>query len=435
MQGLTVAIEEVSSCRKRLRIEIPPDQVQKEWKRIAKEFATTVRLPGFRQGKAPQEIVEKRFGKEITQELQNRLIPKAYQEVIQSRRIPVVRAVQAEEIEFSPGGSLSFSAIVDCVPQFPLPAWKGLSMPYVSVEVKEEEVDKALEKLLQKKATLIEVSDRPARRGDFALVSLEGRIGGVPVGQVLTLPRDYTVGRLWIWLQPDVFAPGFPEGIEGMKIGEKRVIPVRFPEDWRVVALRGKEVEYSVELLALKEPMLPAWTEELAQELAGVSLSELRDHIRGKLQKEKEAQAEALQKRYLLSHLLQMVECELPESLVEARTRERISEILLENQERGVPIEVLEEKKREIFSHALRNARDTVKMEFLFQRIAEAEGIEVEPAELDEEIRRLAQAYGVEARELAKKILNTGAAEELRKRLLFHKVLDRVWMEARIENS
>jgi trigger factor len=190
-----------------------------------------------------------------------------------------------------------------------------------------------------------------------------------------------------------------------------------------------------VELLQLKERELPDWTEELAQELAGVGLGELRDRVRGELQKEKQAQAKAFQKRHLLSRLLEAVEFDLPESLVQARTKERISEIVLENQERGVPVEVLEEKKREIFSYALRSARDTVKMEFILQRIAQEEGIEVGTEEVEQEIRRLAEAYGVGPAELAQRLARSGALEELRKRLLFHKVLDRVWMEAKVEKS
>jgi trigger factor len=434
-QGLTVSIEEVSNCRKRLKIEVPPDRIREEWKQLVREFTARAHLPGFRPGKAPQDLVEKRFSKELSEELQNRLIPKAYREALESRKIPVVRALHAEDVQFSPGGSLSFSAVVDCAPQFSLPTWKGLPMPEADVEVKEEEVESALERLREAKAVYRDVGDRPARRNDFAVVKYVGTLGGVPLTEALPAAREWGSGQRWIWLQPETFAPGFTEAIEGMRVGEKRRIQVRFPQETTPTVLAGKEVDYEVELLQLKERELPDWTEELAQELAGVGLGELRDRVRGELQKEKQAQAKAFQKRHLLSRLLEAVEFDLPESLVQARTKERISEIVLENQERGVPVEVLEEKKREIFSYALRSARDTVKMEFILQRIAHEEGIEVGTEEVEQEIRRLAEAYGVGPAELAQRLARSGALEELRKRLLFHKVLDRVWMEAKVEKS
>ncbi|MFQ3671305.1 MAG: trigger factor [Verrucomicrobiia bacterium] len=166
---MNIVIEDIAPCRKRLKIEVPANRVAAERLEIAKEFQKWAKVQGFRPGKAPLPLVEKKYGKEIDEELKRALVPKAYREAVKEKRLRVVSVEGMEDLHVEPGISMSFSALVDLEPEFVLPNYKGLVVPKVETGVESAEVDRVLENVREQRASYRAVEGRPVALGDFVV--------------------------------------------------------------------------------------------------------------------------------------------------------------------------------------------------------------------------------------------------------------------------
>lgn len=431
---MNVSIEEISSCRKRLKIEVPANRVNDAFEKVTDDFQRAVRIPGFRPGKAPRSVVQKKYLKDIEEELQRTLVPEAYREAVQSKNLRVVSAPEIEDLSFKRGLSLSFSTIVDLAPDFQLPNYKGLPVKKVETAVTDEDVNQALNTIREQQAEFVDAPVRPLQLEDFAVISYQGTVEGKPVAE--WVPQAKNLGenpQFWLWMKPDMFLPKFVDQIVGMNIGDRREVKIDFPEDFGQKVLAGKSGVYQVELKEIKTKKLPELTEEYAQEIAKMSLEDLKAELRKNLESNKKFQAEQEQKSEIVKQLVGSVNFELPESLVEAETRETIYNIVSENQARGIPSAMIEEKKQEIFENAAKNAKDMVKMNFLVQRIADEEKITVTNDELGQRIAIMAQQQGVPFEKLLEKIQKNNDIPSIQRRILMQKVLDFLLQQAKVE--
>ncbi|VVM08529.1 Trigger factor [Methylacidimicrobium cyclopophantes] len=427
-----VQTEELGPCRKRLRIEVSADQVTQVRKEIVQQFSRAARLPGFRPGKAPTLLVEKQFQKEIDDELQKALVTRALREGIQKQQIDVVRVLGTEEVRYLDGLSFSFAALVDCAPVFALPDYSKTTLPRTETEVSKEEIDQALGKLLEARATFTDAGNRPLAEGDYAVVHYEGTIEGRPVKELYPAAGILAGAQdQWLLVKPGVFVPGFPEAILGMEVGQTRTFSVLFPEDWFFEPLRGKAVEYSVTLSAIKERHVPSLSDALAKEIAGTDQSGLLSMVQSAVETEKKRTARQAQSNHILNTLLRSVEFPLPESLVNEETENAVREIIAENQERGVPFATLEEKKNEIFSNARRLAVQRVKLRFLIDRIAKNESIAVTDEQLSGAVASLARRQNLPPRQFVQRI-SRESLESLKRQLLLEKVMDFLIEKAKV---
>ncbi|MDD4932493.1 MAG: trigger factor [Methylacidiphilaceae bacterium] len=429
---VTVQTEELAPCRKRLRIEVSADQVTQVRKEVVQHFSRMARLPGYRPGKAPIPLVEKQFQKEIDEELQKTLVTHGFREAIQKQQIEVVRGLGTEDVRYLNGLSFSFAALVDCAPSFGLPDYSATTLPRAETGVSKEEVDQALDKLLEARATFSDAPARPLSEGDYAVLRYEGTIDGQPVKDVLPAAGILAGAEdQWLLVKPGVFVPGFTEGILGMEVGQTRALSVRFPEDWFFEPLRGKAVEYSITLSAIKERQIPSLSDALAKEIAGTDQSGLLSMVQSAVEAEKKRAARRDQANHILNTLLRSVEFPLPESLVEEETANAVREIVAENQERGIPLAVLEEKKSEIFSNARRLAAQRVKLRFLIERIAKNESVVIGDEELSRTIASLAQRQNLPPRQFIQRLPHE-SLEALKRQLLLEKVMDFLIEKAKV---
>ncbi|WP_018291879.1 trigger factor [Verrucomicrobium sp. 3C] len=429
---VTVQIEELAPCRKRLRIEVSADQVTQVRKEVVQRFSQMARLPGYRPGKAPIPLVEKQFQKEINEELQKMLVTNGLREAIEKQQIDVVRGLGTEDVRYLKGLSFSFAALVDCAPTFGLPNYLGTPLPRTEIEVSKEEVDQALDKLLEGRATFSDAPARPLSEGDYAVLRYEGTIDGQRVKEVLPAAGILAGAEdQWLLVKPGVFVPGFAEGILGMEVGQTRQLSVCFPEDWFFEPLRGKTVEYSITLSALKERQIPPLSDAFANEIAGTDQSGLLSMVQSAVEKEKKRTARREQSNHILNSLLHSVEFALPESLVEEETANAVREIVAENQERGVPLSVLEEKKSELFSNAQGMAAQRVKLRFLIDRIAKNESITVSDEEFSRSLVSFALRQNLSLRQFMQR-LPRESLEPLKRQLLLEKVMDFLIEKAKV---
>jgi len=429
---MNITVEDVAPCKKRLKIEVPANRVKQAYDRVADDFQKEARIPGFRPGHAPRTVILKKFHKDIESEAQRTLVPEAYREAISTKKLRVVSSPEIEDLQYQPGLSLSFSTLVELVPEFKLPAYKGLVLTRHETEVKDEEIDRTLGSLADQRAKFEDAPDRPLAMDDFAVISYNGKLDGKSMIDLVPEAKNLAHNpQFWLWMRPEGFLPKFAEQCVGMKKGETRTVEVEFPADFPQAALTGQKAQYDVELKEIKVKHAPALDDAFAQDVAKMNLADLKTRVRENLEQEKKTQGDRAARTEIIQKLLSAVEFELPPSAVEEETHATVYDIVAENQARGISANVLEEKKDEIFTNAEKSARESVKFKFIAAQIAEDEKIDVTNEQIAQHLAFLAQREGVTLEKMVDRVRKNNAFGVIRQQLLRQAVLDFLLQEAK----
>ncbi len=431
---MAVTIENTAPCRKKLRVEVDAGRVAGTRAEILQEFRKVASIPGFRPGKAPEPMVEKRYAGEIDEELRKRLIPESYREALNEQNLKVVGYPQIESVDYQPGRPLVYTAAVDTAPEFPLPEYKGIPVTKKTVVVKDEDISKTLDSLREQQADFVAVEGRALQTGDFAVVNYTGVADGKPISELAPDAKGLGENKdFWLLISPDSFLPGFCDQLTGANAGEKRQVLVDFPADFPQKSLAGKKATFFVDVVALKQKKLPELNDELAKKLGTESLEKLKEAVRKSLQGEAEGQQDSEMRRQVVEHLLSKVEFELPESLVHQETRGIIYDVVRENSMRGATKEQLEQKKDEIFGFAAKSAKERLRTSFILDAIAHAEQIKVEEPEIEQRIAQLAQRSRTTPARLKAQLAEKGALGEIEEQIQVSKTLDFLVDNAKVE--
>jgi trigger factor len=431
---MNITVEDIAPCKKRLKIEVPANRVKQAYDRVADDFQKEARIPGFRPGHAPRTVVLKKFHKDIESEAQRSLVPEAYQEAIAEKKLRVVSQPEIEDVKYQAGLSLSFSTLVELVPDFRLPEYKGLVIKKQDTEVKDEEVEATLKSLADQRANFADAPDRPLAMDDFAVISYTGKLDDKPLLEVVPDAKNLAHNpTFWLWMKTEGFLPKFAEQLVGLSKGEKRTVEVEFPADFPQKDIAGKKAQYDVELKEIKVKNAPVIDDTFAQEVAKMTLSELKTRIRENMEQEKKNQADTAARTEIVQKLISSVDFELPPSAVDEETHATVYDIVAENQQRGVPANVLEEKKDEIFVNAAKAAKESVKFKFIAAQIADDEKIEVTNDQLVQHLAFLAQREGITLDKMIDKARKNNGIGLLRQQLLRKAVLDFLLKEAKSE--
>jgi trigger factor len=431
---MAVTIENTAPCRKKLRVEVAAERVAGTRAEILQEFRKAASIPGFRPGKAPEPMVEKRYAGEIDEELRKRLIPESYREALHEQNLKVVGFPQVENVEYQPGRPLVYTATVDTAPEFSLPEYKAIPVKKKTFAVREEDVDKSLDSLRDQQADFVDVAGRSLKTGDFAVVNYTGVADGKPISELTPEAKGLGENKdFWLLISSDSFLPGFCDQLLGANAGEKRQVLVDFPKDFPQQPLAGKKATYFVDVVALKEKKLPELSDEFAKKLGLESLAKLKEDVRKGLEGDVERQQDSDARRQVIEHLLARVEFELPDSLVQQETRSIIYDVVRENSLRGATKAQLEEKKNEIYGFAAKSAKDRLRTSFILDAIAAAEKIQVEESEIEERIRQLAQRSRTTPARLKAQLAEKGGLGEIEEQILVGKTLDFLVDNAQVE--
>jgi len=431
---MNITVEDVAPCQKRLKIEVPANRVKQAYDKVADDFQKQARVPGFRPGHAPRAVVVKKYHKDIESEAQRALVPEAYQEAVTEKKLRVVSAPEIEDLKYQPGLSLSFSTLVELVPEFKLPDYKGLVLKKQETEVKDEEIDQTLQSLADQRAQFDDAPERPLAMDDFAVISYEGKIDGSPLVDLVPDAKNLAVNpQFWLWMKPEGFMPKFAEQCVGMNKGEKRTIEIEFPADFGQPAVAGKKVQYDVELKDIKIKKAPPLDDAFAQEVAKMNLADLKARVRENIEQEKKTQAARASRAEVIQKLISSVNFDLPPTAVEEETRDTVYDIVAENQNRGIAANVLEEKKDEIFDNAAKSAKESVKFKFIAAQIAENEKIEVSNEQVAQHLAFLAQREGITLEKMIDKVRKNNAFGPIRQQLMRQAVLEFLLKEAKFE--
>ncbi len=435
---MKVEVENQPHCVATLKIELPPEQVSKEWDAIANSFAAQARIPGYRPGKAPRRVIEAKFRKDIQDELTKKLVSKSYREAVEEKQLRVVSLTNLEDVEFGEDRSMRFRATVVTAPEFELPEYKGIPLQLPDTKVTEAEIDAAVERLREQSADFIDVPERGLQMEDFAVIDFEGSIDGKLIAELAPNASKNLQGgkKFWLRLAVDNFLPGFVDQILGMKPNESRTVKVEFPADFPVAEVAGKSAEYKVALHEIKERVLPPLDDAFAAKwMPEKTLPDLRHALEHQIEHEKGHELERARESQVVKFLGERVDFELPPNLLKAETRNALAELVQRNRERGVPDEMLKEKEEELIRVAGGMAAHRLKTNFILHRIAEQEKIQVTRADVEERISHQAMHHNVTPDKMREEIEKHDGMNGLVEQVLLSKTIDFLGSNATIEGA
>jgi len=435
---MNVEVENLPNCIASLRIELPPDRVAKEWDKVVRNFREVARIPGFRPGKAPPAVIEAKFRKQIQDQLTKKLVSETTSEAIREKGLKVLSISGVDDVEFSSDKTMRFTTTLITAPEFELPEYKGIPVKLPPLEVTEEEVHRAMEKMRESRATFSDVEDRTLQLGDFAVIDYATLLNNQPLLEVYPrVPRMLSGGQeFWIKLDEKTFLEGFSHQLVGMRPSETREFDLAVADNYPIRELVGQALHFNVTLKAIKSMQLPEVNNEFASQIRdGLTLGQLHTVLREDMTAEKQRLAETIKRNQIIDNLVSRVECELPQSYVKDETRRIMSEIVQENQRRGVTEEVLRENQKDIVNTASRNAKERLKANFILTKIAEKENIGVSDAEFMQRVQQLADQYGMAQAKMMSELEDKGASGHVREEVLIGKVLDFLTSNANIEIS
>ena len=430
---MNVTVETLAPCKRLLRIEVDSEAVDKAFDEATASYQREARLPGFRPGKAPREMITRTYAKEIEKEVKKKVMSDAYRSALEEQKLRVIGYPDIEEITFGRGQALQFAATVETAPEFELPEYKGLAVKIEPRSVTETDIERALDVLRTQRATYNDVA-RPVQTGDFVVVSYTGTCDGKPIIETAPTAAGLTTQKdFWVHVEKDSFIPGFSEQLVGASAGDKRTVSVDFPAEFVTPQLAGKKGVYDVEIVRVKERVLPEMSDVFAQTFGAETMEKMREGVRADLQNELKHKQNTSIRNQLVGGLLKGLNYALPESVVLSETRNIIYDIVRENQQRGATKEAIDQRKEEIYSYASNSAKERIKAAFLLGRIAEKEGIKVTKEEITNRILFLAQQYQMKPDKFLKQLQERDGLSEIQEQILTSKVLDFLQLSAKIE--
>lgn len=429
---MTFTTEDISSTRKAVNLTIPAATLDGYEKDILKEYTREVRIPGFRPGKVPADLVRRQFAKGIADELKSKAVSEAFKHVTTEAKLEVYAIVSIKgDDDLAPGTDATLRLELDLLPQFELPEYKGLDVPEEPANVTDDEVEQAIETLRTHHARY-EIADRPAQKGDYVKLAYSGTIDGTAIKDIAPNAHLYgTQNATWEEAGADPEkAAGIPEivaGVVGKKTGDKAEFTHEFPADFDVETLKGKKALYATEILEVRSKILPELNEEFFKSVKATDLDDLRKQMRDGILSRKENEARAKRRQAALEALAAKVDFPLPESAVNREGHNMLLELAELQRQQGASISEIEEKYEETLASTKDAARTRLKTQFILGKIAEKENLSVSSQELTQRIVYEAYLARVPAQKYAKEIakdrerLNT-----IRAWILCNKALDLV---------
>lgn len=407
------SLNELGPTSKEINFEIPLPIVQAEYEKIVDLFSKKAKIPGFRVGKAPREIVSRTFAAEIKERLINNLVPRALEESLKKHRFNLAFDPVIQDIRWEQGQPLTFKVQIDVWPDFELPDYRTIKVSPPDIEIKEEEIERVLQELQQRSVEYIPVTERGLAPGDFALIEIKAKD--------LKTKRYWPTKKIQIEVgsrENDVF---LEEKMAGLRPGETRTFEVQYPPDHTDPTLAGKQIKYTVKILALREKKVPEINDDFARTLGNFeNLEQLKNKIRQELEVKKRNENRSQVLETILTKLANEISLVLPEAAVQAESQKLLQQWLASRRDHNwqeTEIEALEQEARHQVEKRLRDR-------LILEKIAQKEGLTVNEEEIDEEIRSLARANHLSFFDLKERLEREGRLEALRHHLLLRKVVD-----------
>jgi trigger factor len=432
---VNVEIKEAGDARKIVNVSFDKDEMSKMGKEVCKELSKIANIPGFRKGKAPEQVIRKKYASEIIQELKRKVSNAAYDAVLENKEIKVFSILKVDPGEISTDTAATIEVTVDIESDFDLPKYEEYELTTHPTEIKDEDVDKEIDSLRDQRASFEEV-ERKVAKGDYVKCSYEGMLDDSPVADLL--PDKPMYGKQSNTWEEAGQAKGLgidaiAQAVIGMKKDDKKDVEADFPKDFEVAPLAGKKVMYSVEIHEVREKKAPdAEDENFLKSLKAESLDDLKKKVKDDLLSRKERENIDGKRSQVTQKILEMPDFPLPQQAVEDESKAIFQSNAQRAMQQGAKQEDIEEKRDELWKEAQVQAQARVKITITLGRIAELEKVEVSNEDLAQAASREAmmmrtdpQAY---VQELAK---DQARINRLRQDVLHDKTLELVASKAK----
>ena len=389
---IRLEVEDISPVKKKLKVEVPADVAGKEFNQIASDYKKHARLPGFRPGKAPLQLVKRRFQKDIRQDVLQRLIPESYGQALREREVKPLGDLRIEQLSFEEGESLLYEAQVEILPEITLPEYRGLEVRIPTEALTEDMVEEQLEKMRQRQAPLVAVSDRTtAADGDYVTVDLKGEyLDQDPDGKPAEPIEEEDVT---LQLGGEHTHKSFDQALNGMDVGEEKTFEVTYEPDYPEEKLAGHRVRFNVRLNDIKLLDLPDLDDEFARGLGEFeNLDKLKNKIREELNHQLEHNRASNLRQQIVQKLIDTTDFEVPELLVENGIDDKVRDLAYDMARQGLNPTKANVEWASMRSKLKAVAEKETRAGLILAKVADQEGFDVSPQEISQELEGLAES-------------------------------------------
>ncbi|MEW6456319.1 MAG: trigger factor [Acidobacteriota bacterium] len=396
-----------------IEVEISVEEVEKKKIEVISDFTSHSKIPGFRRGNAPSELVKSYFNNEIKEKIINELIQIGTNRSIKKSEKKPLHPPLIKDIEFEEGKPLKFKIIFEYLPEYDVEDYIGVNLEIRKTKVEEENIETVLKELQDNAAEFIPVENRGIQDGDFAVFEVQKKI----IETKRLLPKERLYGIMGKEVEN---IPGLYQNILNLKMNEEKTYTADYPDDFPKKNLAGKKIEHKIKVIQIKEKKLPEINDEFAKDLGNYqNLEDLKNKIRESLEKRIEINERKILKARALEKIREKNEIVCPKYLEELEI-EYIMERIIQNTQVPLTPE-LEEKLRE---ENKAQARENVKNYLILRKIAEKEKIYVNDNEIEEELKNIATQTHQSFEKVKNTYENSDLKEKLRRSLLMEKTLD-----------
>jgi len=419
-------VKNIESCKKLFKIEIPKDLVEKTTKDVYREINKAAKIPGFRPGSAPQDLLEKRYSGDAKEQVLKRLIPEGYRQALLSHNVTPVGLPRVFNIDFRGDKPLTFEAEVDTRPVIKLKNYKGIKVRKKRISVSEEEINEGLSKLRQMYAKYRDAA-RPVKKGDHVVCSVEAFIDGKPV----TKKNE----NMWIQADKEASLLGMGEELIGLAKGQVKEIDAKLPDDYPDKKYAGKLAKFKVLVNEVKEKCTAELDDAFAGQLKFENLEALKKGIESELYARKENSLKIGMKNQILEKFLKENKFSIPGGMAARQKEVMAKRFEMELTQKGMSKEEAEKKVKELDPKLEQDAGDKIRLYFILDDIALKEKIETNENDIAERLKNIALSTGQSVEEVRKyyekENLMGGLSEEIRE----SKTLDFLLKEADIRDE
>ena len=406
-------VKNLSEWKREIEVEMDTDEVKEEWERILIQYTHRAKIPGFRPGKAPKDMVKRMFYPEIKEALVNSLTPKALEKELQSNNLRPIGAPVVNELHFKEGEPFRLKAQFDIWPDITLPEYKNVEIKKKNVSVSEIDMEKALEELRLKAAQYVPVEGRGVVEGDYVIAEVKGR----DINTKKFLPTEKVV----IIAGDQGNESVLNQSLIGLKPEENCDFEITYDKNHQNKKLAGRKIAYNLKVISLKERKVPEINDEFAKDLGDYeNLEVLKKEIKENIRAAKEKEMRSEMAREIIKKIYQGSPFEVPETLLEQEYTAVMRRIISSRSQEEIKKEDVEELKKEGKQKAEQNIRNHL----ILQKITEQEEIEVSEKEVQEELKTIAKSNQLPLARVIETFNQEGRREELKETLLYRKAVD-----------
>ncbi len=415
----------VEGCKHEIEISVPVDEIARETDRVVANIQQKVKLPGFRPGKVPINLIRTKFAKEVREDVIESLLPKYFDKKVKEEDLQVVGRPSVKDVEFKEGEPLKFKAEFEVAPTIDLQEYRGLPIHYAEPEVTEEDIHKRLDEIRDQKAQFVNVDPRPAADGDYAVVALDSLSGAAkPIHQ-----EDMQLHVA----DPDTM-PAFSEALRGMSPEDEKEFEVTYPDDYGQQHLAGKTVRFRMKLKTIRTKELPELNDDFAKDLGDYpTLNDLREAVRKAIFHEREFLAQQKAKEELIDKLVEAHDFPVPEAYIDRQIESRVTDQFKDLADRGIDPGKLKIDWAKLKESQRPKAIHDVKGSLLVDKVAERESINATNDEVDHEVQRIAKQEREPVAAMRKKLQKEGILGRIAYRIRSEKTLNFLFEHARKE--